>query len=217
MAPDADLAPHSCVLVCTSTFDDPELAARLAAADALVVLFPRTGSRTPECSIPDALPPGAFASLIDVSVVRTETLPPALRLEARVAPGTGMSADGATGLPLVLGHWRERIRSDLEPRARFADGWGFHYAHGRVHYLNALPADDSLEHLLGGLLDEHGVPVRTLAQGLRTRRRGDVRFAFNFGPGTQDLSTVLRVEGPFLLGGATLPPAGVAAWLDPTP
>ena len=217
VAPDSDLAPYSCVLLCTSTFDDPELAARLAATDALVVMFPRTGSRTTECSIPDALPPGALRGLIDLTVVRTETLPPELRLEARVAPGTGMSADGATGLPLVLGHWRERVRSELAPRARFADGWGFHYAAGRVHYLNALPADDSLERLLGGLLDEHGVPVRTLAQGLRTRRRGNVRFAFNFGPGTQDLGTVLRAKGPFLLGGAELPPAGVAAWLDAAP
>ncbi len=212
VAPDADLSGHACVLVCTSTFDDAALVARLAATDALVVVFPRTGSRTSECAIPDALPPGAFRDLIDVQVVRTETLPPEARLEARVAPGTGMSADGATGLPLVLGRWRERVRSDIPPRALFEDGWGFHYAAGRVHYLNALPSQESLEHLLAGLFDEHDIPTRTLGQGLRVRGRGNLRFAFNFGPGEQSLEDI--VSGPLLMGDAVLRPAGVAAWLE---
>jgi len=212
LAPDAPLAGYRVVLVPNAAIDDAPLVERLAAAregGASIVLFPRTGSKSREFRIPDTLPPGAFRHLIDMRVTRTESLPDAERPIAT-------ACDAAT---FVTRAWREHVDSPLEPLARFADGWGFHYQDGAVHYLNAVPERDSLRALLAGILDEAGLVPHELGRGLRLRRLGDLCFAFNVGPDVADLSTRLPAaaglgaEAPLLFGERTLAPAGVAAWV----
>jgi hypothetical protein len=64
------------------------------------------------------------------------------------------------------------------------------------------------------LLDERGVPHWHTGPDLRLVHSGELVFAFNYGPDTEDLGA--RAIGPsdqeWLLGGPCLPPAGVAAW-----
>ena len=209
VAADALLAGYRLVLVCNATVSDPALAARLAGSDAHIVLFPRTGSRTAEAAIPDELPPGALQRLIDVQVVRSESLPPGERLEAEAAIGSGPG-----GVPMIVESWRERVRSPIAPRALFDDGWGFHYTCGRVHYINAIPTDGSLERLLEATMDEAGFVTRMLPIGVRLRRRGNLSFAFNHGPEpcVLDDATDCPAGTPLLIGERRLAPAGVAVW-----
>jgi hypothetical protein len=49
---------------------------------------------------------------------------------------------------------------------------------------------------------------------LRLRRRGDVRFAVNYGPDPVDLNAHVPGAKAFVMGGADMAPAGVAAWRD---
>ena len=128
--------------------------------------------------------------------------------------------DAGPGSTDVVTHaWRERVESPLEPLARFDDGWGFHYRDGRVHYVNAIPERDGLRALLAGVLGEAGLAPHDLGRGLRTRRLGAVRFAFNVGPDAADLDERLPPSlglGPdvaLLFGERRLAAAGVAAWV----
>jgi len=220
VAPTADLGGYRAILLPNSTIDDPALVTRLVAArdaGAHVVLFPRTGSRDAEFRIPDTLPPGSFRDLIDIRIVRTETLPPFERPTARRMADAGKSPE------TVATHaWREHVESPLEPLARFADGWGFHYADGPVHYVNAIPGRDALRPLLAPILDAAGVATHDLGAGLRLRRLGAVTFAFNVGPETADLaarlpgSAGLSPDTPLLFGERVLAPARLAAWVSQT-
>ncbi len=202
VAPDSDLSGYALILVPNATIEDTALVASLAQVDGTVVLFPRTGSRTTESAIPDALPPGAFRQLIDVTVVRSETLPPE---ECPVARGAETS---------TVMSWRERIRSPLTPIATFDDGWGFHYTKGRVHYINAIPEPQSLERLLQAIGQRCGLTITTMPEGVRTRRRGQLRFAFNIGTGPVAIAKLFpeATAERVLLGARMVEPAGVVAW-----
>ena len=234
--PAADLGGYRAILLPTSTIDDTGLVARLVAArdaGAAIVMFPRTGSRDAEFRIPDALPPGAFRRLIDVRVVRAETLPAFERPVARRSVSTMKAVIDADPASIAVGPegpafpasttthaWREHVESSLEPQARFEDGWGFHYADGRVHYVNAIPERDALRALLAPILETAGVPVHDLGAGLRLRRLGAVTFAFNVGPDTADLDARLPAgaglgaDTELLFGSRVLRPAELAAWAD---
>jgi len=205
----ADLSTYKVLLLPSATIDDADLVDRLrvyAAAGTTIVLFPRTGSKTAEFRIPEALPPGEFRRLIDVRVVRVETLPPTERPQAET----------------VTTHaWRECIESTLEPMARFDDGWGFHYRDGATHYINAIPDRHGLLALLEPILIRAGLEPRDLGAGLRIRRLGEVSFAFNVGPDNVELESLLPdsaglpASGPLLIGERTLAVGDVAAWSRP--
>ena len=61
-----------------------------------------------------------------------------------------------------------------------------------------------------------GLDTLNLPDGLRLRRRGDVRFAINYAPEAIDLAAHMTgaERFDFLIGGARLDPAGVAAWRE---
>lgn len=215
ISPDADLSVYKVLLLPTCTIDEGDFVDRLEACagssdgdGATLVLFPRTGSKTAEFSIPSTLPPGEFRRLIDVRVVRIETLPPTEQPEA-----AGVTTHA----------WRECIESALEPEARFDDGWGFHYRSGSTHYINAIPDRRGLRTLLEPILRDAGLEPRDLGAGLRIRRLGEVTFAFNVGPGSVTLdgrlpdSAGMPDSGPLLIGERTLGVGDVAAWARRAP
>lgn len=207
---DADLSDYRLILLPNATVSDEALVARLDRArkqhGATVVLFARTGSRTVEGAIPETLPPGAFQALIPVAVTRSESLPPSEQPVA-MAPGDYPVAS--------VQSWRERLRTDLVPRAYFDDGWGYHYADNGVHYINGMPTPSSLRQLVSDLCIAAELRVLALPEGLRTRRRGAVRFAFNVGAASVMLDDYFgRARGGLLFGERELAPGGVAAWYD---
>jgi beta-galactosidase len=200
--PEADLSNYKLVVVPSLLAADENFVARLRSTKAVVLLGPRTGSKTRSLQIPSDLPPGPLASLIPLRVTRVESLAPAIRLEIEAA-----------GQSFTSGMWREMVRTDLKPVARFVDGGGAWYKNDRFHYLTTWPH----EKLWGWIMHEVAIdadlnPV-ALQEGVRTQRRGDVMFAINFAP------EVRRAPAPagadYVLGGPELLPAGVAAWRVP--
>ena len=124
-------------------------------------------------------------------------------------PGAGPEVD-VNGRTFDARLWREVIETELPARATFADGGAAWVSKDLWHYLATWPETALLDHVIATVALEAGLPVQPLEEGVRLRRRGDVCFAFNFAP--EQRRTPAPAEAPFVLGGASLPPAGVAAW-----
>lgn len=209
----AALDDYKLIILCNNSEDDPEFVERLSNSTkhshATVAMFPGTGSRNSEYGSPESLPPGAFQRLIPVKVVRSESLPDTEKLVA---------SDGS-GSTWQCTQWRERIHSQIEPHARFTDGWGFHYIQDGVHYINAIPAQSDLVAIIGELLTESEIDARELGPFLRTQQIGPYRLAFNFGPEPVELLESLGVTFGFhddttvIVGSSTLHQADLAVWV----
>lgn len=109
-----------------------------------------------------------------------------------------------------MSHWRELVESDLEPVARFADGAGALYQLDRYRHLAGWPERDLRRAVILDLCRDAQLGVEVLPPGVRLRRRGNVCFAFNYGPKT---ATVPAPENTrFLMGHGELRPGEIAAW-----
>ncbi|MEJ2292326.1 MAG: beta-galactosidase [Deinococcales bacterium] len=168
-----------------------------------LVLGPRSGSKTESFRIPPELPPGPLQALMPVRVTRVESLRPGLE--------SGLTWEGER---FSVGTWREWIEplpgSRAAPKGHFDDGRGAVWRSGEVRYLGFWPSPVFLGRFLAHVAEVAGLEVRPLPEGVRLRRRGSLTFAFNHAPEPR------RFEGPpgarAVLGGADLPPYGVAIW-----
>jgi beta-galactosidase len=167
----------------------------LTRADGLVVIGPRSGSKTKDFHIPAGLPPDLPSQLLDVKVMRVDSLP-----DYAVVPIKGG------------GHafkWRDKIETSAEVHFEAEDGWPILVGRERIFYLAALLDDDAHSRLTRRLAELARLKTRALPDGLRTRKAGATTFVFNYGLATHDLEA-LGFKGPFGLDGATLAPAGVS-------
>ena len=148
--------------------------------------------------MPPTLPPGPLQDLLPLQVIEVASL------------RSGLTA--AVAGPQISGRaerWRERLTTDLPALAAFADGTPALLQAGNRHYFACWPDEDllaaTLEHLL---VRQAGLSPTPLPPQVRLRRRGDLTFAFNYGP--EDW------EGPgaaeFVLGGPRLEAQDVACW-----
>ena len=154
--------------------------------DGHVLLGPRTGSKTPEFSIPAALPPDLPPHMLDMKVLRVESLRP----DMPVAVEGGGAFVG----------WREYTEGGAVA-LRCQDGIPALISQERVFYLAGRPDDELAGRALAVIAEAAGLKTCALPEGLRVRRRGDVTFVFNYDDRAHDLS-VLGV-------GKMLSPAGV--------
>jgi len=204
IASDANLSNYDIVIVTSNTISDPGLCERLSASNATVVLMPRVGSKTVDNNIPANLAPGAFQSLIPLTVTRSESLPDFVQLPTR---------DG-----LVAMHWRETVQTDLPAISTFDDGQGFHYKHGKIHYLNACLSEDSLIDWMAQLISNLQLPFTRLPEGVRTRTTQGACWVFNFGPEILELTPDnwhrfgLNDNSDLLLGKNHLSAGELAMW-----
>lgn len=197
--PDGDFTGYALVVAPSLPILEPSTLEALAASGAVVLFGPRTGSRTREGHIPAALPPGPLQARLPLLVSRVESL----------RPGAGPDVD-VHGRIFGARLWREVIETDLPVRAEFADGGAAWVSNELWHYLATWPETALLDHVIATVALEAGLSVQPLEEGVRLRRRGDVCFAFNFAPEAR--RTPAPADATFVLGGASLPPAGVAAW-----
>ena len=214
VAPDAALDQYRLILVCNHTEDDEQFTQKLLRCQEqtlkpVIALFPGSGSRSHDYAIPAALPPGTLQSLIDVKVVRSESLPPEHLLVAKASDGSVCQCK----------HWREQITSTLTPHKHFADGWGFHYTYNAVHYINALPERANLIDLLGQLATDAQLTIFNLGPDVRIQQMGNYRVVFNYGSESVSLDKHLGDAFGFspsthlLVGERTLNTADVAVWV----
>ena len=167
--PEANLNDYRFVVIANSTHLNKVTVANLRSTNAHVLFGPRTGSKTYDHAIPDALPPGDLQALLPIRVVRTESLPDFAELPTNKADMTAW-------------RWREQIESDLTPVSEFDDGWGFCYSKGRLHYLNCCLKPESLNQFVREKLIEAKIKLMPCSDGLRYSHYGPLTFAFNYGP-----------------------------------
>lgn len=197
--PDADFSGYALVVAPSLPILEPSTLEALAASGAVVLFGPRTGSRTREGHIPAVLPPGPLQARLPLRVSRVESL----------RPGAGPDVD-VHGRTFAARLWREVIETDLPARAEFTDGGAAWVSSELWHYLATWPETALLDHVIATVALEAGLSVQPLEEGVRVRRRGDVCFAFNFAPEVR--RTPAPADVSYVLGGSSLPPAGVAAW-----
>ncbi len=163
------------------------------------ILFgPRSGAKTGRFRIPDTLPPGPLQDLLPLRVVQVASLRPGL-----VDPVMG---DGVSG---QAERWRERLKTDLVALARFADGTPALVQSGSRSYLACWPDADLLTTTLElVLVRQAGLAVTRLPAHVRLRRRGDLNFAFNYGPDPWACPAADRLLG----NGPELVAQDVACW-----
>ncbi len=179
------------------SLDDAD-ARRLAASGATLLIGPRSGSKTKEFSISEGLPPGPLRELIELRVTSVDSIRNGVEIPFEYA-----------GENHAVGCWLERIESAIRPRATTADGHGVYYRNERCHYVGGVTSDGFLRKLLSDICDDIGLTTVELDGGLRLARRGDLRFAVNYGPRTAALPDH---AGPLLAGSAELARTDVAIW-----
>lgn len=170
----------------------------LGASGATLLLGPRTGSKTTDFSIADGLPPGIFRDLIELRIRRVESLPPFVDVPLE----GGGRFDG----------WREFLVPGprTEIRRVSADGQPAQVSQGKAHYLGGRPDAATAKAIVGDLLTEAGVERLDLHRDVRVRDNGAIRYVFNYGPETVDVSAIVGAAR-VLFGSARLEPRGVIA------
>jgi beta-galactosidase len=196
----ASLEGYALVLVPTLPIVSEAARAALSAARGVMLFGPRSGAKTRDFSIPQNLPPGPLADLIDIRIRQVSSFRPTVTLSvAGVVSGRGT-------------RWRDDVEAGagVAVLARFADGRPAVVASGRTHYLATWPDAGLLAAVMRHLAGEAGLATHDLPAGVRLRRRGDLHFAFNYGP---EAWTVPDAEGKlFVLGSARIAPQDLAAW-----
>ncbi len=176
----------------------------LAGSGAVVLLGPRSGSKTEDFQIPAGLPPGEFRPLVDVAVPRVESLRP----DAQIA------VESMEGSAFV--RWREIVvlGEQAVVLLRCDDGDPALTRRECFHYLTGLPNDPLRAAIFKRLAIDAGLAVIDLPEHIRLRDNGPMRYVFNYGESDFDLSAILG-EAPLLLGERSLPPCGVALFRRP--
>ena len=191
----ANLQDYKLIVLANSISISNTLLESLKYTNGQVLIGPRCGSKSAEMSIPSQLPPGNLQTLIPVRVTRVESLPDFL------------TETTECGIYSIY-RWREKVDSELSPQATFKDGWGCHYRHNNIHYLNGCLTDESLQSFMHARFEDAGLCTTSLTEGVRTRRHGPLLFAFNFGPGDVTFTS----DGDKLIGPSLLAPGDVSVW-----
>ena len=205
IGPASDLTPYALLLIPDMMIGDPALVEALATGTATVLLGPRTGSRTADFQVPADAPPGVFRKLIDLRVQRVESLPDWHSVTVEYG-----------GRTYSVALWREQVESDEKVIGRFPDPpWAGSPAilqNERATYLAMLPRGELLKTLMQNLIEQAGLACRPTGADLRVTHRGDVGFAFNFGPKPAKLPGGADVE--FLVGSSEIGPSDLAIWQE---
>jgi beta-galactosidase len=194
----ASLAGYAAVLVPTLPHVGDGALAAFRDYDGPVLFGPRSGSKTHSFRIPDVLPPGPLQELLPLKVIQVASLRPGLT-EAVTGEGLRGRAE----------RWREWLRTGLPALARFADGSPALVHAGRRYYLACWPDAELLAGVLELLLvGEATLAVTRLPPHVRLRRRGDLTFAFNYGPDAWEGPATGRIVG----AGPAVPAQDVGCW-----
>jgi beta-galactosidase len=194
----APLAGYQAVLVPTLPHVAEAALAAFREYDGPILFGPRTGSKTSEFKVPEVLPPGPLQDLLPLKVTQVASLRPGL-----TAAVAGEQIAGQAE------RWREWIATGLPALASFPDAAPALVRSGRRYYLACWPGEDLLGAVLRQVLvRDAGLLATELPPPVRLRRRGELTFAFNYGPD--------RWQGPegaeYLLGGPSLGPRNLSCW-----
>lgn len=195
LPPKASLEGYAmCVVPCLPIVPGG-LIEQLADFTGQIVIGPRSGSRTAEFAIPDALPPGG---LFPAKVVRVESL-------------RGGLQHAGDGWQIV--RWFEHLETRAQPELVANDGTVASWLHGKTRYLAAWPTAELASILLSRAAKEAGLVTHDLPDGLRLRRAGERTFAFNYAIAPADVPPT--VSGAPVLGNRRVASADLAVFDTP--
>lgn len=170
------------------------LRAAISEFEGRVLIGPRSGSKTEDFSIPARLPPDLPSNLLDVRVLRVDSIPSDVEVE--------VNGGGA------VHHWRERLETSAEVIIEDAEGWPVLVSQGRLFYLGASGNRALIQRVADHLIAEADLPILGLPAGVRCRVRGGFRVYVNYGAGAASLSPADDETG-YVLGSGDIPAAGV--------
>ena len=193
-----DLSGYGLVLIPGLFTWNEKLVAALKAHEGIALIGPRSGSKTADFSIPQALPPDLPADILDVTVSRVESLRADSPLDV-------------AGLPGQLKFWREFLLpgDDCSTELKSEDNQPLLVRQNNRFYLGGWPDDALLDALVDRMTAEANLTTHALPDGLRIRRSGDHLFVFNYGDEPVDLEA-LGISGVPIIGGPIVAPADVA-------
>ena len=173
----------------------------LGKSGAVVLMGPRSGSKTEHFQIPIDLPPGNLNSLIDLKVRRVESLRPGVVIPI---------ADRGVG---HFEGWREFlvVGEGVEAELKSADGEVALARSNLNFYLAGRPDDSLVGGVLRRLIARAGLARFDLHEDIRIRDNGSMRYVFNFGAQAADISEIVG-DALLLLGERRLPPRCVAVF-----
>lgn len=106
--------------------------------DGHLLIDPRSGSKMQDFAIPAKLAPDLPANLLDLKVIRIDSLDPSLEVEVRGS--------------VAIHHWRERIETKANVVIEDVDGWPVLVNQGKLFYLGGsntkAPAHRVVDHLI---------------------------------------------------------------------
>lgn len=206
IGPHSDIEDYMLIIVPDMIVDNPEFVERLRVSDVKVFLGPRTGSKTSEMHISEPLPPGSFKALIDIEVVRVESLPP-YNCD-QVAMGRVLGAAGS---------WRESLKTPEEVLATFKsdyrDGFPALVGNDRCRYAATHFSGELQQSLAKDLIEWAQVEKHdAIMEGVRVTKRGNLNFAFNFSSEIRELKLSRTAE--VYVGSTSMESFGVTIWSD---
>jgi beta-galactosidase len=196
--PGASLKGYKLVLVPTMPHVNEAAERAFAASDAIMLFGPRTGSKTRHLAIPQNLPPGPLGEMLGLRVMEVSSL----------RPGLTVAVSGKVKGNAVK--WLDHVDTKQSVLSRFASGSPALVAKGKRHYLACWPDEDLLFSVMKLMCKAASLKRTELPEHVRLRRRGELTFAFNYGP----KSFTLSGKRKYVLGSAKLAPQDVAAWRD---
>jgi beta-galactosidase len=201
ISPHGEASGYALVVVPSLATPRAEALASLASSGALLVFGPRSGAKTDELTFPDGLPPGPLRDLIPLRVLSVETLRPD-------CPDS-LTWNGQT---YRSERWREALElgPGVETLARYADGSTAAARYDKTIYLGTLTDRVFLTDLFEALCAEVGMPTQRLDEDVRTRRRGNLMFAFNYGKA--ETLAPAPDDAVFLIGGRQIAGHDLAVW-----
>ncbi|WP_050603886.1 beta-galactosidase [Ruegeria sp. 6PALISEP08] len=209
LGPEDDPDGYALILLPQSMIMSTDLAAKLTASGAKLVIGARSGSKTPQMHTPDNLAPGALAALTGVRVTRVESLPALAQEYVQLTNGQRYTFTG----------WREIVETKEGILARFdssyCDGSPAIVRSDRATYLAMLPRGTFLQSILKQALDWAGLKTLECDPDMRIARRGTLHFAFNFGDIPKSLPA--GDHRTFLIGTDPVNVGDLAVWQENGP
>jgi len=201
IAPNADLTGYKFVTAPSLPILPDDILSRAKQAGAHILLGPRSQSKTPDYHLMPR--PNQLETALDITIPRSESL----RASVKIPVDMGLSA--AHGCI-----WRDLVESPSDNKAIIArcdDDYPAFISQDGLSYLAVWPDKGLLKSVLTHVLDICNLPSLWLPKDLRIRQFGDLKFGFNYGTKTIDLSQH-EPNAAYIYGTHELGPASTAIW-----
>lgn len=199
----ASLEGYKLVVVPCLPILDETFIANCQQSGASVLFGPRTGSKTPEFSVPATLAPGMLQSLLDVRVLSVETLRPDC---TEPLHWNGRRYEAAS--------WCEELAlgNNVMTVATFMDGTPAIARDNQFTYIGTLTDPEFLRDFLEHACTEAGVRTFSLPLDMRVSRRGRYWFAFNYA--AEEQPAPAPDNATYVLGGPVVAARDLAIWTE---